>query len=62
MVKKKTSPRKTSSNRRFSVIEDLKSAALVVSLLLNLGVLTAWITIQVTTRYDQQVLTFLFSR
>lgn len=44
------------------VNEDLKHAILIVSLVANLFILTAWITMQVTTQYDLQIASFLFSR
>ncbi|HMH70280.1 MAG TPA: hypothetical protein VK502_02685 [Candidatus Saccharimonadales bacterium] len=42
--------------------QDLKSSLLIVSLVANLAVLTAWIAIQVTSQYDSQLVSFLFSR
>jgi len=42
--------------------DDVKSALLVVSLVINLFILIAWLTIQVTTKYDLQVATILFTR
>lgn len=44
------------------VNEDVKHSVLIVSLLANLFILTSWIAIQVTTQYDAQVASFLFSR
>lgn len=41
---------------------DLVTAVLIVSLLANLFILTAWVTLQVTSAYDAQVATFLFTR
>jgi len=41
---------------------DVVAAVLIVSLLVNLFVLTAWVTLQVTTVYDPQVAAFLFNR
>ena len=41
---------------------DVMTAVLIVSLLVNLFVLTAWVTLQVTTAYDAQVASFLFAR
>ena len=42
--------------------QDLKTAVLVVSVVANLFVFTAWIALQVTTQYDSQIASFLFSR
>jgi hypothetical protein len=44
------------------VNEDLKHSILIVSVVANLVVLTAWIALQVTTQYDAQIASFLFSR
>jgi hypothetical protein len=42
--------------------QDLKNSVLVVSVVANLFVLTAWIALQVTTQYDTQLASFLFTR
>jgi hypothetical protein len=42
--------------------EDLKHSILIVSVIANLVVLTTWIALQVTTQYDAQIASFLFSR
>ena len=42
--------------------QDLKTAILVVSLLINAFVLVGWILLQVTTVYDTQIASFLFVR
>lgn len=42
--------------------QDLKHSILIVSLLVNMIVLTMWIALQVTTQYDGQVASFLFTR
>lgn len=42
--------------------EDLKNAVLIVSVVANLFVFTAWVALQVTTQYDSQIATFLFHR
>jgi len=42
--------------------EDLKHSVLIVSIVANLFILTAWILLQVTTRYDNQIASFLFTR
>ena len=41
---------------------DLVTAVLIVSLLINVAVLIAWIAIKVTTSYDAEVAAFLFNR
>jgi hypothetical protein len=40
---------------------DFKNSLLVVSLLANVFVFTAWLTIQVTDRYNAAIVNFLFS-
>lgn len=42
--------------------EDLKHSILIVSLVINLVVLTIWVALQVTTQYDAQIAGLLFSR
>lgn len=42
--------------------QDFRNALLIVSVGINLFVLTAWIALQVTTVYDAQVAHFLFVR
>lgn len=42
--------------------QDTMLAILIVSLTVNLFVLIAWVTLQVTSAYDAQVATFLFTR
>jgi hypothetical protein len=39
---------------------DVKTAVLIVSVVANLIVLTAWIAVQVTSRYDSQLASLLF--
>ena len=41
---------------------DLALAVLIVSLTVNLFVLVGWVTLQVTSVYDSQVASFLFTR
>ncbi len=41
---------------------DLMTAIFVVSLAINLFVLVGWVTLQVTSAYDAQVVSFLFVR
>lgn len=42
--------------------EDLKHSILIVSVVVNLVVLTTWIALQVTTQYDAQIASMLFTR
>jgi hypothetical protein len=42
--------------------QDLKTAVLIVSVVANLFIFTAWLALQVTTQYDNQIASFLFSR
>lgn len=44
------------------VSHDLRTAVLIVSVIANLFVFTAWLTLQVTTQYDAQIANFLFTR
>jgi 2-C-methyl-D-erythritol 4-phosphate cytidylyltransferase len=66
MVKKQSpktaSKKRTASPKAPSVGDDFKNAALVVSVAINIAVLTGWLAIKVTTQYDLQVAQFLFSR
>ena len=41
---------------------DTVLALLIVSLLINLFILTGWVALQVTSVYDQEVAAFLFNR
>lgn len=43
------------------ISQDLKNAVLVVSLVANLFIFTAWLAVQVTSRYDAQLASFLFN-
>ena len=45
-----------------SINQDLKHSILIVSVIANLVVLTTWIALQVTTQYDAQVASLLFTR
>jgi hypothetical protein len=63
MVKKKTKTARTKSRLRVpTTFDDFKSAALVVSLTINLAVFVGWLTLRVTTQYDEQVFSMLFIR
>lgn len=42
--------------------QDLKHSILIVSIITNLVFLTAWIALQVTTQYDAQIASMLFTR
>lgn len=42
--------------------QDLKTAVLIVSVVANLFIFTAWLALQVTTQYDNQIASFLFNR
>ncbi|MDB5186739.1 MAG: hypothetical protein JWM07_211 [Candidatus Saccharibacteria bacterium] len=60
-----TQPINTSAQVAFAELkmnEDLKHSILIVSLVINLVVLTAWVALQVTTLYDAQIAGLLFSR
>lgn len=64
MNKKQTSEN-TQSQEAATVItsqlaQDVKHSVLIVSVVLNLVVLTAWIALQVTSQYDTSVATVLF--
>jgi hypothetical protein len=41
---------------------DAVTALLIVSLMINLFILVGWVTLQVTSAYDAQVASFLFTR
>ena len=41
--------------------QDVRNAVLVVSIVLNLFIFTAWLAMQVTSRYDAQIAGFLFN-
>lgn len=43
-------------------LHDAMVALLIVSVTINLFILITWITLQVTSIYDAQVASFLFSR
>lgn len=68
--KKKQTTRKTSAKassktemRRVpTTTDDFKTAALLVSATINVGIFVGWLAIKLTTEYDIQVAQFLFSR
>jgi hypothetical protein len=45
-----------------TINQDLKHSILIVSVIVNLVVLTTWIALQVTTQYDAQIASMLFAR
>lgn len=45
-----------------TIAEDFRNSVLIVSLLANMFILIAWITMQVTTRYDYVVSALIFGR
>lgn len=45
-----------------NVSHDLRNAILIVSVVANLFIFTAWLMLQVTTQYDTQIANFLFNR
>lgn len=60
---KKVAARSAASTAKVpTVVDDLKTAALVVSLAINVAIFTGWLAIKITTQYDLQVAQFLFSR
>jgi hypothetical protein len=61
MVKKKAAAKVATKTplRTPTTGDDVKSALLVVSLTINAAILIAWITLQVTSKYDEQVTQFL---
>jgi hypothetical protein len=60
MVKKKAVTKVAKTPLRTPTTgDDVKSALLVVSLVINAVVLIGWITLQVTSKYDEQVTQFL---
>ena len=47
---------------RTYVGQDLKSSILIVSVIANLFVFTAWVALQVTSQFDTQFANLLFTR
>lgn len=45
-----------------SLAKDVKSSVLILSVLVNLYIFTAWVALQVTSRYDDQLASLLFNR
>lgn len=48
--------------RKASTMDDLKTAVLLVSLVINLAIFVGWLALRLTTAYDHQVFNFLFVR
>ncbi len=42
--------------------QDFRNAVLLVSVAVNVFILTAWVALQVTTAFDAEVAQFLFAR
>ena len=61
-TKKAVAAKKTKQPVVFQTGADLKTALLIVSLLLNAFVLCIWITLQITYRYDQSLYNFFILR
>lgn len=45
-----------------TLAEDVRNSVLIVSLLVNMFILIAWVTMQVTTKYDYAVSALIFGR
>lgn len=43
-------------------VDDFKTAALIVSVGINVAVFVGWLALKITTEYDAQVFKFLFDR
>lgn len=43
-------------------VEDLKHSVLIVSVVINLAILTTWIMLQVTKQFDSQLVALIFDR
>ena len=44
-----------------STVDDVKTAALLVSVTINAAVLVGWLAVQITNKYDAQVASLLFN-
>lgn len=58
----KTNARRSVANRVPTVYDDFKTAALLVSVTINVAVFIGWLALKITTKYDEQIATFLFAR
>ena len=64
-TKKRTTTKKAAPHQPFAVFQtsaDLKSALLIVSLFINFFVFCLWLTLQVTSQYDEALVDFLIHR
>ncbi len=62
VTKKSNATKKTTEVRVPGTSDDVRNAILIVSLALNLAIFIGWIVLRVTTKYDEQVFNFLFTR
>ena len=60
-ITKSTKNSKKPVTRIPAVSDDFKSAALVVSVLVNLFILIGWVLLKSTDKYNEQVANFLFN-
>lgn len=60
-ISKTTKKGKSAAARIPTVSDDFKSAALVVSVLVNLFILIGWVLLQITDKYNVPVANFLFN-
>lgn len=44
------------------ISHDLRNSVLIVSVVMNVFVFTAWVALQVTSQYDASLAAFLFTR
>lgn len=61
-TKKQTTAKKSKQQPVFQTSADLKTALLVVSLLLNVFVFCLWLTLQITSQYDAALHSFFILR
>ncbi|MBP9667914.1 hypothetical protein KBD87_03860 [Candidatus Saccharibacteria bacterium] len=60
--KRTTTTKKSSWLAEFQTSRDVKDALLIVSLIANLFVLCLWIALQLTSRYDDALVSFFIHR
>lgn len=60
--KKEVSTAKTTQTRIPTTSDDVKTAILIISLALNVAIFIGWVILRVTSKYDEQVFNFLFTR
>ena len=58
----KKTERRSGTRRVPTVYDDFKSAALLVSVTINIAVFIGWLVLKITTKFDEQIATFLFAR